>query len=141
MTHLNQDKYLLSIITCYTKLKPSGLRNILELIKGLKTTETNRAPPHIDPLAAKKRHEVTADSALEYTCWLVKADNLYNVTLQTYDIEMVLQVARHTQKDPKEYLPYLKELQELEPVYRKYKIQKDLKQYNLALAELAQVDC
>jgi elongator complex protein 1 len=138
MIELNKDKYLLSIITCYTKQKPSGLRNILELIKGLKASEVNKAPPHINSLAVKK-HEVTADKALEYTCWLVKADNLYDVTLQTYDIGMVLQVAKHTQKDPKEYLPYLKELQELEPVYMKYKIQKDLKQYNLALVELAQV--
>ena len=52
---------------------------------------------------------------------------------------MVLQVAKHTQKDPKQYLPYLKQLQELEPIYRKFKIQKDLKQYTLALAELALV--
>lgn len=139
MTELGRDKYLLSIITCYTKLKPSGLKDILEIVKELKAGEVGKAP-HMAASGEKKR-EVTADEALEYTCWLVKADHLYDVTLQTYDINMVLQVAKHTQKDPKEYLPYLKALQELEPIYRKFKIQKDLKQYSLALAELAQVIC
>eukprot|EP00831_Metopus_contortus_P037977 TRINITY_DN29914_c0_g1_i2.p1 TRINITY_DN29914_c0_g1~~TRINITY_DN29914_c0_g1_i2.p1 ORF type:complete len:150 (-),score=41.17 TRINITY_DN29914_c0_g1_i2:179-628(-) len=80
---------------------------------------------------------VSAEEALEYACWLVKADKLYDIALQTYDINVVLMVAKHTQKDPKEYLPYLKSLQILEPVYRRYQIQKDLKQFGKALFELS----
>jgi len=148
MTSLGQNKYLLSIITCYTKQSPPALNKILDIVRDLKSLETSEStkkttPPHIDPsldpAAKKKKADITANEALEYACWLVKADNLYDVALQTYDINMVLQVAKHTQKDPKEYLPYLKSLQELEPVYRKYQIRKDLKHFSQALAELAEV--
>jgi elongator complex protein 1 len=46
-------------------------------------------------------------------------------------------IAKHTQKDPKEYLPYLKKLQELDPYLMKYNINYDLKSYDDALIELS----
>ncbi len=147
MTQISSGKLLLAIITCHTKTSPPALDKVLAMIKELKAREiaeqdaAKKLPPvapHIDPNRPKKKADVSADEALEFTSWLVKADKLYDIALQTYDINMVLQVAKHTQKDPKEYLPYLKSLQALEPVYRKYQIQKDLKQYPLALAELSQ---
>ena len=48
-------------------------------------------------------------------------------------------VAKHTQKDPKEYLPYLKSLQELDPILCRYQINFDLKHYEDALFELSKV--
>lgn len=53
---------------------------------------------------------------------------------------MVILVAKFTQKDPKEYLPYLKKLQEMDPVLMKYQINIDLKNYEDALTELAKGD-
>jgi elongator complex protein 1 len=35
---------------------------------------------------------------------------MYEVALGTYDFELVKLVAQYTQKDPKEYLPYIQEL-------------------------------
>jgi hypothetical protein len=49
-------------------------------------------------------------------------------------------VAKHTQKDPKEYLKYLHELEEIrktEPIKMKYKINMDQKNYLGALKELS----
>jgi elongator complex protein 1 len=49
-------------------------------------------------------------------------------------------VAKHTQKDPKEFLPYLKKLQDLsevDAILMKYQVNIDLKNYEDALYELS----
>lgn len=48
-------------------------------------------------------------------------------------------VAKQTQKDPKEFLPYLKKLQEMDPILMKFQINYDLKYYEDALIELSKV--
>lgn len=64
----------------------------------------------------------------------MNANKLYDVALTTYDFDLVILVATQTQKDPKEFLPYLTELKNMEDDFlRKYKIHSDLKQYNQAL--------
>lgn len=63
-------------------------------------------------------------------------DKLYDVALGMYDLELTTQTAQFTQKDPKEYLPYLKVLNEMGPVTRRVKICMDLKRYSSALKEL-----
>ena len=64
-------------------------------------------------------------------CWLADADSLYNLALLTYDLELVSSIAQHTNKDPKEYLPYLEELKAIEnDIYRHSKICLDLKNYS-----------
>ncbi len=74
---------------------------------------------------------------MEYLCWIVNADILFDFALKTYDFELVIMVAKHTQKDPKEYLPYLRKLQELDPILMKYQINIDLKYYEDALYEIS----
>ena len=64
----------------------------------------------------KGHHHSSADKALEYLCWVVNAEVLFDFSLKTYDFELVIMVAKHTQKDPKEYLPYLKKLQDLSEI-------------------------
>jgi len=89
---------------------------------------------------SKYKKYKTADQALEYLCWVVNAENLFNFSLKTYDFELVILVAKYTQKDPKEYLPYLKKLQEMDPVLMKYTINIDLKNYEDALIELGKAE-
>ena len=48
-----------------------------------------------------------AKEALEYVSWLVNPNMLFDVALTTYSFELVTLVATQTQKDPKEYVPYL----------------------------------
>jgi elongator complex protein 1 len=63
---------------------------------------------------------------------------MYEVALGTYDLELVKLVASHTQKDPKEYLPYLEKLSQIQnEIDRKATIQVDLKNYEKAVKELA----
>jgi elongator complex protein 1 len=51
--------------------------------------------------------------ALEFVSWLVQPNKLFDVALTTYDFDLVTLVASQTQKDPKEYVPYLQQLKAL----------------------------
>lgn len=74
--------------------------------------------------------------AIEYICWLAKADKLYSVALLTFDFELVTMVAQYTQKDPKEYLPYLASLKEMSANQMRFKVNLDMKQFMPALDAL-----
>lgn len=114
----------------------------LRLIQLLKEKENeNKSADDIFNLnQTKGKKHKTADQALEYLCWVVNADTLFDFSLKTYDFELVILVAKYTQKDPKEYLPYLKKLQEMDPVLMRYQINMDLKNYEDALYELSKSD-
>jgi elongator complex protein 1 len=58
--------------------------------------------------------KIGSREALEYVSWLVNPNKLYDVALTTYDFDLVTLVATQTQKDPKEYVPYLNELKQLD---------------------------
>lgn len=46
----------------------------------------------------KKDKKINANSLLEYVCWLADANKIYDVTLGTYDLDLVALVAKQTQK-------------------------------------------
>ncbi|XP_034486416.1 putative elongator complex protein 1 [Drosophila innubila] len=111
-------RFRLPIITSYVKL--GKLEQALLLIWKHKQTDAQ-----------------LADQLLKYLLYLVDVNELYNVALGTYDFGLVLFVAQKSQKDPKEFLPYLNELKSLPLDYRKFKIDEHLKRYDLALTHLA----
>lgn len=89
-------------------------------------------PPHLNPKTMKKDIDENAikfgsKQALEYVSWLVNPNKLFDEALQTYDLELVTLVATQTQKDPKEYVPYLQELRSMPPVFMRFRIECDLK--------------
>ena len=55
------------------------------------------------------------------------------MALGAYDFDLVLFVAERSQKDPKEFLPFLNELKGYPDHYRKYKIDRHLKRNESAL--------
>jgi len=58
--------------------------------------------------------------------------------LSLYDFELAIMVASKSQKDPKEYLPFLKSLHDLDPpAYRKYSIDSYLKNWEKALTHIS----
>ena len=116
--------YLSTILISYIKQNPHLYLEALKLVQNLKIENKTEK----------------ADKALEFLCWMVKADTLFDFALITYDFELVIMVAKHTQKDPKEYLKYLNELEEIkkvDPIKMKYKINMDQKNYIGALKELS----
>ncbi|KAI9189144.1 putative elongator complex protein 1 [Blastocladiella emersonii ATCC 22665] len=117
----DRDAWITTTITTYVKSSPPQLEAALRVVK---------------QLAAGSADAAVAERALKYTIFLVNVDALYDVALGMYDFSLVLMVAQKSQKDPREYLPFLNELRQLPEPYRKYRIDAHLKRTDRALAHL-----
>lgn len=133
---LNPDSHSLCILTAFVVKVPAEIEEALKWVQNLKSKLPPKPlrPPHE---AAFDTHTKTyVEDAIKYLSWLVNPEKLYNVALGMYDLELTSDLAKYTQKDPKEYLPYLNNLKQMHPVLMKYNINIDLKNYNKALEEL-----
>ncbi|XP_055852924.1 elongator complex protein 1 [Episyrphus balteatus] len=113
------NHFLLPIITAHVKI--GNIEKALEIIWEER----------------KKEGDVSADDALKYLLYLVDVNQLYDVALGMYDFGLVLMVAKRSQKDPREFLPFLNELKVLEENYRKFKIDFHLKRFAKALCHIS----
>ncbi|XP_053405572.1 putative elongator complex protein 1 [Mercenaria mercenaria] len=120
---IDENKYMLSVITTYVRKTKPQLEEALQLVKNLRDCENDL--PHI-----------SAEEALKYLLFLVDVNELYDVALGTYDFDLVLMVAEKSQKDPKEYIPFMNQLRKLETNYQRYTIDKHLKRYKKALENI-----
>jgi len=76
------------------------------------------------------------EEAVKYIIFLVDANKLFNTALGMYDFSLVLLIAQHSQKDPREYLPFLRELRALDTHYQHFRIDDHLKRHSKALQAL-----
>ncbi|XP_057276714.1 elongator complex protein 1 isoform X2 [Pezoporus wallicus] len=118
-------KYCLSILTAHIKKSPPELEIALQKVHDLRENNT----PDVKA--------VSAEEALKYLLFLVDVNELYDYSLGTYDFDLVIMVAEKSQKDPKEYLPFLNTLRKMETNYQRYTIDKYLKRYTKALEHLS----
>ncbi|NXY82248.1 ELP1 protein, partial [Alcedo cyanopectus] len=125
MEHIDPQKYCLSILTAHVKKSPPELEIALQKVHDLRENIT----PDVKA--------VSAEEALKYLLFLVDVNELYDYSLGTYDFDLVIMVAEKSQKDPKEYLPFLNTLRKMEPNYQRYKIDRHLKRYTKALRHLS----
>uniref|UniRef100_A0A8C9YDU8 Elongator complex protein 1 n=1 Tax=Sander lucioperca TaxID=283035 RepID=A0A8C9YDU8_SANLU len=125
MESMDPNKFFLSILTTHVK------KSVPELEVALQKVHELRVNPPDAP------GSVSAEEALKYLLFLVNVNDLYEHSLGTYDFDLVLMVAEKSQKDPKEYLPFLNMLKNLEPNYQRYTIDKHLKRYRKALHHLS----
>lgn len=73
---------------------------------------------------------------IRHLCFLTDADLLYNTALGMYDLKLALAVAQQAQKDPKEYLAFLRAREAEEENRRKFTIDDSLRRYASALSWL-----
>ncbi|NWV00667.1 ELP1 protein, partial [Upupa epops] len=125
MEHIDPQKYCLSILTAHVKKSPPELEIALQKVHDLRDTISA-------PVKA-----VSAEEALKYLLFLVDVNELYDYSLGTYDFDLVIMVAEKSQKDPKEYLPFLNTLRKMETNYQRYAIDRHLKRYTKALGHLS----
>ncbi|XP_066576528.1 elongator complex protein 1 isoform X2 [Amia ocellicauda] len=125
MENIDPHKYCLSVLTSYVKKSIPELEIALQKVHELRVN-----PPSV-------AGAVSAEEALKYLLFLVNVNELYEHSLGTYDFDLVLMVAEKSQKDPKEYLPFLNTLKKMEPNYQRYTIDKHLKRYRKALQHLS----
>ncbi|NXU95346.1 ELP1 protein, partial [Xiphorhynchus elegans] len=125
MEHIDPQKYCLSILTAHVKKSPPELEIALQKVHDLRESIT----PDVKA--------VSAEEALKYLLYLVDVNELYDYSLGTYDFDLVVMVAEKSQKDPKEYLPFLNSLRKMETNYQRYTIDRHLKRYTKALGHLS----
>ncbi|XP_068181291.1 elongator complex protein 1 [Antennarius striatus] len=119
---LGANRYFLSVLTALVKKAELGVA--LQKVHDLRVN-----PP--------ARPAVSAEEALRHLVLLVEGGQLWDHALGTYDLPLVLMVAERSQKDPKEYLPFLRRLQGLDPPYQRYTIDRHLRRYGAALQHLS----
>ncbi|NXM09600.1 ELP1 protein, partial [Tyrannus savana] len=125
MEHIDPQKYCLSILTAHVKKSPPELEIALQKVHDLRESFT------------PDTKAVSAEEALKYLLFLVDVNDLYEYSLGTYDFDLVIMVAEKSQKDPKEYLPFLNTLRKMETNYQRYTIDRHLKRYTKALGHLS----
>jgi elongator complex protein 1 len=114
----NEKKYISSILTTYKKM--NQLEEALFYLKEMKD------------------RELSEEVGLKYLIFLSNVDELYDIALGMYDVELVLLIAKKSQKDPKEYLRFFEEISKFKNVdYQHYKIDLHLKKYGKALKQLS----
>lgn len=81
-----------------------------------------------------------ADKAVEHICFLADVDRLYENALGLYNLDLALLVAQQSQKDPREYLPFMQNLHEMTELRRRFSIDDFLSRHTKALNHLHSLD-
>ncbi|KDE09564.1 hypothetical protein MVLG_00459 [Microbotryum lychnidis-dioicae p1A1 Lamole] len=112
--------YANSVLTAYVRKKPADYEAALKVLVELKAKDSDRA-----------------QDAVKYIIFLSDANKLYDLALGMYDFSLVLLIAQESQKDPREYLPFLRELRQLDTYLQRHRIDDHLERYDSALRNLA----
>lgn len=111
--------HLKSIITCYMCKSPPELADALSVIAALRDD----------------KHAV--DEAVEHICYLGDINLLYREALGLYDLPLAVLIAQKSPlMDPKEYVPKLKELEQLSTLERRFRIDDELDRFGKAMLAL-----
>jgi len=117
-----QDRYatnLQNVITAHVCKLPPDLEAGLGVVKDLGASQPD-----------------LADTAIEHICFLADVNRVYDAALGMYSLDLALLVAQQSQKDPREYLPYMQSLQELPELRRRFRLDDDLGRNRKALQHL-----
>lgn len=120
----DRARHLQSIVTAHVCKNPPDLEAGLQLVSELR----------------KQGNEEQLDQAVEHICFLADVNQLYDTALGLYDLDVALLVAQQSQKDPREYLPYLQSLHDMQPLRRQFAIDNDLRRHRKALTHLHELD-
>ena len=111
-------------------------------LQNIVTAHVCKNPPDLDAglrlisALRKQGNQEGLEQAVEHICFLADVNQLYDTALGLYDLDVALLVAQQSQKDPREYLPYLQSLQDMQLLRQKFTIDDDLKRYGKALSHL-----
>lgn len=116
-THKNAN--LQNIITAHVCKNPPALDDALQMVAGLMSED-----------------EALAERAVEHICFLADVNKLYDHALGLYNLDLALLVAQQSQRDPREYLPFIQNLHHLPPLRREFAIDDHLSRREKALSHL-----
>ncbi|GAA5889329.1 hypothetical protein JCM6882_000709 [Rhodosporidiobolus microsporus] len=112
--------YANTILTAHVRKRPPAYEDALQVLVELKAKDPERA-----------------EDAVKYIIFLSDANKLFDLALGMYDFPLVLMVAQQSQKDPREYLPFLRALRALPPFLQRHKIDDYLGRHDSALRNLS----
>ena len=104
-----------------------------------------KLPPDLDAglmqiAMLRKSNSNQVDAMIEHICFLADTNRLYDNALGLYDLELTLLIAQQTQKDPREYIPFLQNLQKKPELRRQFSIDDYLGRHKKALRHLCDME-
>lgn len=117
----------LCILTTLARSDPPALDEALKRIKVIREIELLESD---DP---KRVSFPSAEEALKHLLWLSDVEAVYEAALGLYDLNLAAIVALNSQRDPKEFLPFLQELERMPTLLMQYNIDLKLQKYENAL--------
>ncbi|KAI3394287.1 hypothetical protein diail_2934 [Diaporthe ilicicola] len=123
-----------SVLETLQARRDTNLQNII-------TANVCKNPPALEDgliVVAKlmQEDETMADKAVEHICFLQDVNRLYDHALGLYNLDLALLVAQRSQRDPREYLPFIQDLHQLAELRRKFAIDDHLGRREKALQHL-----
>lgn len=130
MEERNNNNQLIQpiLISLVKDKKKQGMEAALLKIKEIQKLEEK---------VIKNEKHISSDEALKYLLYIVDVNVLFDIALGMYDFDLTMYIASKSQKDPKEYIPFLNNLKKLDENYMKYSIDLHLKRYESALEHIA----
>lgn len=120
----------LCILTTLAKSSPPALEEALRRIKVIREMELSTAT---DP---KRVSYPSSEESLKHLLWISDSEAVFEAALGLYDLNLAAIVALNSQKDPKEFLPLLQELERMPQLLTQYNIDLKLKRYESALRNI-----
>ncbi|XP_058109769.1 elongator complex protein 1 isoform X2 [Magnolia sinica] len=117
----------LCILTTLARSEPPALEEALKRIKVIREMEL------LGVNDSRTKSHPSAEEALKHLLWLSDSEAVYDTALGLYDLNLAAIVALNSQKDPKEFLPFLQGLERMPPVIMQYTIDLRLHRYESAL--------
>ncbi|KAM7271630.1 hypothetical protein ACFE04_030844 [Oxalis oulophora] len=120
----------LCILTTLARSDPPALEEALERIKIIRDLELSGSN------GPKRKAYPSAEEALKHLLWLSDSDAVYESALGLYDLNLAAIVALNSQRDPKEFLPFLQELERMPAGIMRYNIDLRLQRFEKALKHI-----
>ncbi|KAI0378302.1 IkappaB kinase complex, IKAP component [Hypomontagnella monticulosa] len=112
-----------------------------DTLQNIITANVCKAPPAYEDgllvvATLLQEDEQLAEKAVEHICFLADVNILYDEALGLYHLDLALLVAQQSQRDPREYLPFIQNLHQLSDLRRKFAIDDHLGRHEKALSHL-----
>ncbi|GFS32050.1 IKI3 family protein [Actinidia rufa] len=120
----------LCILTTLARSDPPALEEALKRIKVIREMEL------VGSDDAKRMSYPSAEESVKHLLWLSDSEAVYDAALGLYDLNLAAIVALNSQRDPKEFLPFLQELEHMPTLSMRYNIDLKLQRYENALRHI-----
>ncbi|KAK9064148.1 hypothetical protein SSX86_018020 [Deinandra increscens subsp. villosa] len=120
----------LCILTTLARSDPPYLEEALERVKVIREMELSERND------TERKRVPSSEESLKHLLWLSESEAVFEAALGLYDLNLAAIVALNSQQDPKEFLPFLQELEVLPILIMRYKIDLKLRRFEKALQHI-----